>query len=688
MSVRGYPSPPYSNSSVESEQSKFQLVPLQVLDGQDGPATEKVSFVVQPASPIIVSPLPSSPKSISMTLPPPSPPPDPMPMPSAPISPSKVSLAARRKTRKQLSLVVPGANTSMGPSLVSPSTPSFLLPTRIDDAETRSLPPSPMSLQTFIGPEGSEQEDRTIGRLMMKQQTDEMREQMRGGRNMKRRTSLPRLTLPGATGQISSADTPLQRPALNNARTKSAVELLKTSSLERPDEVAGSDEDFPYANGPREILPGVYLGSEQNANDPDVLRRWRFGHVLNVAKEVSCPWSDDVIEEEEEEPTPIAPHPQNQGRHSRGPSQHSRHWTPAGSAKDGGQSSPLIRPTASTPNLQSVFVASSRSAPPTEKKDISSIGPSTDACDVLGRIASTTPVFSRFIANTRTGRPALEYAWLKWGHDESDLVEAGKFQAAFDFIDRARATNARQGRVLVHCQCGVSRSATVVIAYCMREAAKAFQSERDPGELAACTGMHNTYSFVKERSEWIGPNLSLVFQLVAYERLLREQYSKYGHAQAPPTIIASTEYPQPVAASPRTPSSSEGSSACESNLSTPEVDSVALHGLVPVVSSIALEGASAGSDDVEVLTVLASDLDVSSQEKRTSRFTLPVPPQRFSSGIVLDSLPDLLSPTTAVHPRHVDHRVDNQMMAPPLRPRLSPPAARVDVASLPYPGPS
>lgn len=476
---------------------------------------------------------------------------------------------------------------------------------------------------------------------MMKQQTDEIREQMRGGRNMKRRTSLPRLSI---SSNSTSNDTnlpsaaPRVRPALN-VRAMSAVEILKSTSAERPEERTEDSEEFPYAFGPREILPGIFLGSEQNAQDPKVLRDWRIGHVLNVAKEVSCPWTDDIIEEEEEEePTPVVLIP----GHSS-----SSHF-----ALDGiSQPSPrrqrqaelvpplLIRPTASTPNLQSVFAATS--PPPTAtqtrpQKDVSSI-------------SSKGEVISRYPANSRTGRPALEYAWLKWGHDESDLVEAGKFQTAFDFIDQARSSGS--GRVLIHCQCGVSRSATVVIAYCMREAARAMQEGRDPQELASCVGMHDTYTFVKEKSEWVGPNLSLVFQLVAYERLLKEQHDKYG-APAEHTSSSSNSGQYPSATSPRTPSSSEGSSACDSHLSTPEMNVATLHGVLPAPSHVtAIAGDSV--DEVEILSSaladkvnIASPVEDSESISRGGTFILPIPPHRHNA---VDTSADLLSPTTAVY---------------------------------------
>ncbi|GAA5838597.1 hypothetical protein JCM9279_003289 [Rhodotorula babjevae] len=523
-------------------------------------------------------------------------------------------LAARRAAKlgkKRLSLVVPAKPHSSLPSagpdgpsattLLSPVTPSFLRPsTSSMDAETRSLPPSPLLLTTFIGAEGTEAPDRTIGRLMLKQQADEMREQMRGGRGMKRRTSIPRLNLVrgGASAHPASLDPtapPVERVATPAAGggggAPSAVQLIRGDAVERGLAADGdvAVEEFPYANGPREIIPGVFLGSEQNAKDAQVLRDWRIGFVLNVAKEVECPWRTDDEDGEAALVVPQVATPGRDGARSSEPARGAPSGQPrsakaqpspastfASSASPYGAAAasqppvrpPFVRPTASTPNLHAVFhppsppppavpaipasflpsppdsdpmLRSLSTSPPQQSRRLSrqslrrSGGSTTSATTATATTTTATtsscPGSVRYTAQARTGRPSLEYLWLKWGHDEADLVEAHKFQAAFAFLDSAR----EQGeRVLVHCQCGVSRSATVVIAYCMREAARALAEGRDSDELAGCTGMHDTYSFVKEKSEWVGPNLSLVFQLVAYERTLRGDSASGEEGDEPP----------------------------------------------------------------------------------------------------------------------------------------------------------
>ncbi|PWY99672.1 phosphatases II [Testicularia cyperi] len=147
----------------------------------------------------------------------------------------------------------------------------------------------------------------------------------------------------------------------------------------------------------------------------------------------------------------------------------------------------------------------------------------------------------------------LRYIKLPWTHDETDLaIPDGGFTQGCALIAEALGIDARlwtaskiandvsayslltdetgdigtvlqrirpshhNGKVLVHCQCGVSRSATLVIAFVMQAAAMRYGY----AESSALMGMHDCYNMVKDKSASISPNISLIYQLVEWERHL------------------------------------------------------------------------------------------------------------------------------------------------------------------------
>ncbi|KAF6766378.1 hypothetical protein DFP72DRAFT_1039030 [Ephemerocybe angulata] len=199
-----------------------------------------------------------------------------------------------------------------------------------------------------------------------------------------------------------------------------AVSNPVASLLHRKEEDGA--EDVPYADGPVQVIPGIWIGSEENARDWKGLIERGIKAILNVAKEVSSPFDT----------------------------------APRG-----------LRAVSSTPNFRKSQQSDSTYYPP----------------------------------HLPSGRPGMHYLKLQWSHGQQDLVNNG-FQAAMSFVDDALS---RSEGVLVHCQCGISRSATMVIALVMRAAAE--RSRHVPPEVWALKGMQGAYSFVKEKSPIVGPNM-------------------------------------------------------------------------------------------------------------------------------------------------------------------------------------
>ncbi|KAK3808418.1 MAG: Mkp-4, partial [Benniella sp.] len=117
----------------------------------------------------------------------------------------------------------------------------------------------------------------------------------------------------------------------------------------------------------------------------------------------------------------------------------------------------------------------------------------------LGSVTDSTKV-----NETRVIRDGVEFRTLAWTHHQKNLLR--DFPTAFELIDEAVASNNGNGKALVHCQLGVSRSASLVIAYVMRSLGM---------------GLTEAYDFVKQRSSVISPNMSLMYQLAEFEKYLK-----------------------------------------------------------------------------------------------------------------------------------------------------------------------
>lgn len=150
---------------------------------------------------------------------------------------------------------------------------------------------------------------------------------------------------------------------------------------------------------------------------------------------------------------------------------------------------------------------------------------------------SSCPSLSSSTSSTGPSNATKEYIHVPWEHNSLIMADLP------DLVDAIAQKAAAGKKILVHCQCGVSRSATLVIALVMKE------KHMD---------VNQAYSYVKERSAAIGPNMGLIYQLSDYAHLLSQDDSKQSNTAntRPGLSRARSEICYPHSSSSSSPTSS------------------------------------------------------------------------------------------------------------------------------------
>ncbi|CAK0841540.1 unnamed protein product [Prorocentrum cordatum] len=126
----------------------------------------------------------------------------------------------------------------------------------------------------------------------------------------------------------------------------------------------------------------------------------------------------------------------------------------------------------------------------------------------------TPPRTQGGVMNFHDKDPSFEYCRLSMGDNSTEQL-ASRFQASWDFFEKARIRE--DGGVLVHCQQGVSRSVSMVVAYLMKHYRKDFDV---------------ALSLAKSARAQACPNEGFTAQLKALDEELRS--GKQAYEKVPP----------------------------------------------------------------------------------------------------------------------------------------------------------
>jgi len=220
----------------------------------------------------------------------------------------------------------------------------------------------------------------------------------------------------------------------------------------------------PYKYGPICILPYLYLGCEENAADKNILHDLNIGALLNVAYEVNNPFIMSFLKKD---------------------------------------ASSLIKKSKITDDEIDIEMIYDENADiEIEEKFSSEIDDEFDKEEEKRKFISKSEMSTvEAIRDLSTSlKRNIRYKKFYWHHNQDHLSKY--FDKAFEFINESRN---KKEAVLVSCQQGVSRSASLIIAYIM----KTLQ-----------LNVAQAYAFVKLRNPHISPNLNLMNQLTEFEKIL------------------------------------------------------------------------------------------------------------------------------------------------------------------------
>ncbi|KAH7418449.1 dual specificity phosphatase [Cadophora sp. MPI-SDFR-AT-0126] len=234
-----------------------------------------------------------------------------------------------------------------------------------------------------------------------------------------------------------------------------------------------------------------------------------------------------------------------------------------------------------------------------------------------------------------------EYIHVPWDHNTDVKDEL------WDLCELIDNRTKEGKKVLVHCQQGASRSATLIIAYHM------YKNQS--------LGPNEAYSQAQSKSRWVNPNMSLLFSLNDFKKVIEKKKLENNNTVRKPTVKHRPTLSADGVEAPPTPSRARGNStpsvsARDNALAKPEEND---DSPIPTQSAITRLGAfDFGFGNMSINnerppqreTIEWEDLMSPRLEEMTNNpiqsFTRPYVPEPEA-----DSVPSLFSPRTFEFPR-------------------------------------